>query len=76
MFMENDQYSNDFCHKRTINNFDPYNIFLAYTKIVCVLNVCGFVVQGHTYYILSVIREMRELWEGLVTSAVTVVQQF
>ncbi len=37
-------YPKDFWHKRTIDNFDPYNVFLA---IATNILKTGFVVQGH-----------------------------
>ncbi len=49
IFMEHDLYlmSYGFWHKRKINNFDPYNVFLAIaTNILQRLNT-GVVVQGH-----------------------------
>jgi len=36
-------YPNDFCHKRKIDNFDPYNVL---PQIYCT-HVTGFVIQGH-----------------------------
>ncbi len=45
IFME--QYPNNFWHKIKIDNFNPYNIFLAIaTNIPVLLKTC-FVVQGH-----------------------------
>ncbi len=41
--MEHDP--NDFWHKRKIDNFDPYNVFLAIAQQL----QTGFVVQGHKY---------------------------
>ncbi len=38
---------NDFWHKRKINHFDPYNVFLAIATNIPVLLMTGFVVQGH-----------------------------
>ncbi len=42
-------YPNDFWHKRKINDFDPYNVFLAIAKIIPQRLKTGFVVQGHIY---------------------------
>ncbi len=39
--------NNDFWHKRIINNFDPYNVFLAIATNIPVQLKTGFVVQGH-----------------------------
>ncbi len=41
---------NHFWHKRKINNFDPYNVFLAIATNIPVLLMNGFVVQGHIFY--------------------------
>ncbi len=38
----------DFCHKRKIYNFDPYNILLAIATNIPVLLMTAFVLQGHT----------------------------
>ncbi len=43
------KYPNDFWHKRKIDNFDPYNVFLAIATIIPVLLKTGFVVQGHIW---------------------------
>ncbi len=40
---------NDFWHKRKINNFDPYNVFLAIATNIPQRLKTGFVVQGHKY---------------------------
>ncbi len=40
-------YTNDFWHKRKIDNFDPYNLLLAIATNIPVLLMIGFVVQGH-----------------------------
>ncbi len=42
-------YPNDFWHKRKIDNFDPYNVFLAIATNIPVLLMTGFVVQGHLW---------------------------
>ncbi len=44
--------SNDFLHKRKINNFEPYDVLLSIaTNIpVLILQIC-FVLQGHNKYI-------------------------
>ncbi len=39
----------DFWHKRKINNFDSYNVFLAVATNIPVLIMTDFVVQGHIY---------------------------
>ncbi len=36
-----------FWHKRKIDNFDPYNVFLAIATNLPVLLMTGFVIQGH-----------------------------
>ncbi len=36
-----------FWHKRNIDNFNPYNVFLAIATNVPVLLMTGFVLQGH-----------------------------
>ncbi len=43
------KYPNDFCHKRKINNFDPYNVLLAVATNIPVLLMTAFVLQGHIY---------------------------
>ncbi len=43
------QYPIDVWHKRKIDNFDPYNVFLAIATNIPVLLKTGFVLQGHTY---------------------------
>ncbi len=50
IFMEHDLYlnPNDFWHKIKINNFDPYNVFLAIATNIPQRLKTGFVVQGHT----------------------------
>ncbi len=47
IFMEHDP--NDFWHKREIDNFDPYNVFLAIATNIPQRLKTGFVVQGHIY---------------------------
>ncbi len=42
-------YPNDFCHKRKIDNFYPYNVFLAIAINIPQRLKTGFVVQGHIY---------------------------
>ncbi len=42
---------NDFWHKRKINNFDPYNVFLAIAKNIPQRLKTDFVVQGHILFI-------------------------
>ncbi len=42
-------YPNDFWHKRKIDHFDPYNVFLAIATDIPVPLMAGFVVQGHIY---------------------------
>ncbi len=39
--------SNDFCHKRKIYNFDPYNVLLSIATNIPVLLMT--VLQGHLY---------------------------
>ncbi len=46
------EYPKDFWHKRKIDKFDPYNVFLAFATNIPVLLMTGFVVQGHIYYFL------------------------
>ncbi len=43
------QYPNDFWNKRKIDNFDPYNVFLAIATNIPQRLKTGFVVQGHIY---------------------------
>ncbi len=43
------KYPNDVWHKRKIDNFDPYNVFLAIATNIPVLLKTGFVLQGHIY---------------------------
>ncbi len=40
-------YPNDFWNKIKINNFDPYNVFLAIATNIPQRLKTGFVVQGH-----------------------------
>ncbi len=47
IFMEHTWCSNDFWHKRKINNFDPYNVFLAIATNIPQWLKTGFVAQGH-----------------------------
>ncbi len=42
-------YPNDFWQKRKIDNFDPYNVFLAIATNIPVRLKTGFVVQGHIW---------------------------
>ncbi len=42
---------NDFWHKRKINNFDPYNVFLAIATNIPQRLKTDFVVQGHILFI-------------------------
>ncbi len=46
IFMEHD-LPKDFCHKRKIDNFDTYNVFLAIATNIPVLLMTAFVLQGH-----------------------------
>ncbi len=39
--------SNDFWHKRKIDNFDPYYVLLAIATNIPVLLMTSFVVQGY-----------------------------
>ncbi len=40
-------YPNDFWHKRKMDNFDPYNVFLAIATNIPQRLKTGFVVQGY-----------------------------
>ncbi len=42
-------YPKDFWHKRKIDNFAPYNVFLASATNIPKRLKTSFVVQGHTY---------------------------
>ncbi len=48
IFMEHDLYliPNDFWHKRKIDNFDPYNVFLAIATNIPQRLMTDFVLQG------------------------------
>ncbi len=48
-FVQMKFYPNDFWHKRKIDNFDPYNVFLAIATNTPQRLKTGFVVQGHIY---------------------------
>ncbi len=37
--------SNDFCHKRKIDNFDSYNVLLSITTNIAVLRMTASVLQ-------------------------------
>ncbi len=39
--------SNDFWHKRKMDNFDSYNVLLAIATNIPVLLMTAFVLQGH-----------------------------
>ncbi len=41
------KYPNDFCHKRKMYNFDPYNVFLAIATNIPQRLKTAFVLQGH-----------------------------
>ncbi len=41
--------SNDFWHKRKINNFDSYNVLLAISTNIAVLLMTASVLQVHVY---------------------------
>ncbi len=44
--------SNDFLHKRKINNFEPYDVLLSIaTNIPVLILQIFFVLQGHNKYI-------------------------
>ncbi len=43
------KYPNDFWHKRKMNNFDPYNVFLAIATNIPQRLKTAFLVQGHTH---------------------------
>ncbi len=45
IFMEHDL--NDFCHKRKMYNFDPYNVLLSIATNIPVLLMTAFVLQSH-----------------------------
>ncbi len=49
-----ERYANDFWHKRKIDHFDPYNVFLVIATNIPVLLMTDFVVQGHILYIHTV----------------------
>ncbi len=40
-------FGNKKIYKRKINNFDPYNVLLAFATIITVLLMTNFVLQGH-----------------------------
>ncbi len=44
-----------FWHKRKIDHFKPYNVFLAIATNPSVLLMTGFVVQGHIKYVLIIL---------------------
>jgi len=46
--------SNDFCHKRKMYNFDPYNVLLAITTNIPVLLMTASVLQGHNINIITI----------------------
>ncbi len=48
------RYPNDFWHKRKIDNFDPYNAFLAIATNILQRLKTGFVLQGHIYVLLNI----------------------
>jgi len=41
--------SNDFCHKRKMYNFKPYNVLLSFATNIAVLLMTAFVLQGNLY---------------------------
>ncbi len=41
--------SNDFCHKRKMYNFEPYNVLLAIATNIPVLLMTASVLQSHKY---------------------------
>ncbi len=45
------EYPNDFWHKRKIDNFDPYNVFLAIATNIPQRLKTGLVVQGLMRYV-------------------------
>ncbi len=47
--------SNDFCHKRKMYNFDPYNVLLAISTNIPVLLMTASVLQGHIIIIIIII---------------------
>ncbi len=48
-------YYNDFWHKIKIDNFDPYNVFLAIATNIPQRLKTAFVVQGHILIIIFMI---------------------
>ncbi len=67
ILMEHD-LTNDFCHKRKIYNFDPYNVFLAIATNIPQRLKC-FVLQGHKCNILLCCKA--EFSASLLQSSVT-----
>ncbi len=52
--------SNDFWHKRKINNFDPYNVLLSIATNIHVLRMTASVLQGHKYEALYSLHQARK----------------
>ncbi len=46
--------SNDFCHKRKMYNFEPYNVLLAIATNIPVLLMTASVLQSHKYVFIVV----------------------
>ena len=46
-------YPNDFWHKRKIDNFDPYNVLLAFARNIPARLMTGFVIQGHICFCIA-----------------------
>ncbi len=46
-------YPNDFWHKIKIDNFEPYNVFLAIATNILVLFMTAFVLQAVQYLMLN-----------------------
>ncbi len=48
--------SNDFCHKRRMYNFDPYNVLLSIATNIAVLLMTASVLQGHKYLSKTILK--------------------
>ncbi len=61
--MEHDLYlnPNDFCHKRKMDNFDPYNVLLAIATNIPVLLMTAFVLQGHIFMSFNALIKITKL---------------
>ncbi len=63
------KYPNDFCHKRKMDNFEPYNVLLAIATNIPVLLMTAFVLQGHIcdqtwFWFLSAPGSFLQFWLG------------